>query len=79
MSALTPAQAASYLARWAAVTDREIVELREMPITQKMRQLSALFATRALFPPDPAEQREADALRERWARIRAAYRDSRAS
>lgn len=79
MSAVTPAQAVSYLARWAAVADQEIVELREMPISRKLRQLSALFATRALFPPDPAELHELAAVRERWAVIRAAYDDPRAT
>lgn len=75
MSAVTPAQAAFYLARWAAVAEKEILELRQMPVAQKMRQLNALFAGRSLFPSGPAEPREADALCRRWAKIRAACRD----
>ena len=73
MTAIDPTEAAAYLARWTLVGDREPAELRTTPIEVKFQQLCALFASRALFAPDPSEQADDDAVRSRWVRIRAAY------
>ena len=74
MNGIDPAQAAAYLKRWRTVAARERVELRATPLEQKFRQLSALFASRALFPADSRLELEVEEVRERWARIRAAHR-----
>ncbi len=73
MAAIDPSQAADYLARWTRVAEQETVELRTTSMGVKFRQLCALFESRAMFPPDPAEQAEIEAVRARWSRIRAAY------
>jgi hypothetical protein len=68
-------EAAAYLDRWVSMTQRERMELRETSTEQKFRQLSALFASRSLFPADAAVEREREDLRERWNRIRLAVRE----
>jgi hypothetical protein len=44
-------------------------------MTLRLHQLSALFAARHLVPPDPARDRETEALREFWRRLRDARVD----
>jgi len=75
MSKLDREQAAAYRERWIMVAQRETAELRELPLESKFRQLSALFASRQLFPPDPKDEQESAEVRERWSRIRATYRE----
>jgi hypothetical protein len=75
MSKIDREQAAAYRERWVMVTQQEAAELRELPLESKFRQLSALFASRQLFPRDPRDERESAVVRERWTRIRAAYRE----
>ena len=75
VTAIDRSDAAAYLDRWVLMTQRERMELRETSTEQKLRQLSALFASRSLFPVDAAVEREREDLRERWHRIRLAVRE----
>ena len=75
VTAINRSEAAAYLDRWVSMTHRERMELRETSTEQKLRQLSALFASRSLFPVNAAVEREREDLRERWHRIRLAVRD----
>jgi hypothetical protein len=74
MSAITAEQAQNYLDRWKLVHEAEVRGLRNSPLDVKARQLSVLMASRDLFAKDHDRQREVDAVRERWARIRGALR-----
>jgi hypothetical protein len=73
--AINRCDAAAYLDRWVSMTQRERKELRETSTEQKLHQLSALFASRSLFPVNAAVEREREDLRERWHRIRLAVRE----
>jgi hypothetical protein len=75
VSAIDRRDAAAYLDRWVSMTQRERMELRDASTEQKFRQLSALFASRALFPVNESLEREREDLRERWHRIRLAVRE----
>jgi len=75
VTAIDRSDAAAYLDRWVSMTQRERMELRETSTEQKLRQLSALFASRSLFPVNAAVEREREDLRERWHRIRLAVRE----
>jgi hypothetical protein len=68
--ALTPADAKSYLARWAEVGEREAELARRESVTLRFRQLCAMFDARHLFPADPDRDRESDAVRSRWQQLR---------
>jgi hypothetical protein len=46
------------------VARHEIADLRATSVTRKMRQLEALFASRALFPEGPDDGREAEIVSE---------------
>lgn len=75
VTAIDRSDAAAYLDRWVLMTQRERMELRETSTEQKLRQLSALFASRSLFPVNEAVEREREDLGERWHRIRLAVRE----
>ena len=70
MTSMTPAQARAYFKRWEAVEEFEIDELRRMPMEMKLRQLSALMASRHLFPLDPAREKGVRQVRRHWAKLR---------
>jgi len=72
MTSITPAQARAYLKRWAAVNEFEITELRRTPMKLKLRQLSALMASRHLFTPDPTREKGVRQVRKHWAKLRKA-------
>ena len=72
MPRITSAEAHAYLDRWAAVEAFELAERRRTPIERKARQLSALMASRHLFPPDPDREKQVEQVRERWALLRKA-------
>ena len=74
MSRIDRDQALAWRARWEVVARHEIADLRATSVTRKMRQLEALFASRALFPEGPDDGREAEIVSERWQRIRNALR-----
>jgi hypothetical protein len=72
MARITPTEARAYLDRWAAVEEFEIAERRRTPMAKKARQLSALMASRHLFPPDPDREKEVEQVRRHWALLRKA-------
>ncbi len=57
---VTPADAATYLARWTEVGAHEVALAHAEPIGVRFKQLCALFDARHLFPADPS--REPDVL-----------------
>jgi hypothetical protein len=69
---VTPDEARAYLKRWVLVQEREAAELRRTSIDIKLRQLSALMASRDLFGKEPDREPNVHAVRERWARLRRA-------
>jgi hypothetical protein len=72
MPLITPKQARAFLERWKIVGRAEIDALRESSMETRLRQLSALVASRPLFGLDPDRERGIQQVRERWARIRKA-------
>lgn len=75
MARITRDHARSYLARWKRLDEAQIRELRATSIETRLRQLSALMASREFFIPDPERQRGVEDVRQRWARIRLAFDD----
>lgn len=72
MAAITPAEAQAYFKRWEMVREVELVELRRTSMDSKLRQLSALMASRTLFGADPEREHGVQLVRERWAILRQA-------
>jgi hypothetical protein len=56
MAAITPTEAQAYFKRWELVKEIELVELRRTSMDVKLRQLSALMASRGLFGVDPERE-----------------------
>jgi hypothetical protein len=69
MASITPAEAQAYVKRWDLVKDIEIAELRRTSMDTKLRQLSALMASRSLFGVDSERENGIRLVRERWARL----------
>lgn len=67
MASITPAEAQAYLERWEMVKEIELAELRRTSADTKLRQLSALMASRSLFGVDPERESGAQLVRDRWA------------
>jgi hypothetical protein len=72
MAAITPAEARAYLKRWELVREIELIELRRTSMDVKLRQLSALMASRGLFGEDPERENGVQLVRDRWACLRRA-------
>jgi len=72
MAAITPAEAQAYFRRWELVREIELIELRRTSMEVKLRQLSALMASRGIFGVDPQRQSGVQLVRDRWARLRQA-------
>ena len=70
MAAITPDEARVFLGRWKLVREQEILELRCTSMETKLKQLSALMASRQIFGMDPDRERDAQAVRERWVKLR---------
>jgi hypothetical protein len=49
MASITPAEAHAYFKRWELVKEVELAELRRTSMDTKLRQLSALMASRSFF------------------------------
>jgi hypothetical protein len=74
MAAITPTEAQAYFKRWELVREIELVELRRTSMDVKLRQLSALMASRGLFGVDPERENGVQLVRDRWACLRQALR-----
>jgi hypothetical protein len=72
MAAITPTEAKAYYKRWELVKEIELIELRRTSTDVKLRQLSALMASRGLFGVDPERENGVQLVRDRWARLRQA-------
>jgi hypothetical protein len=72
MSLITPKQAREFRERWRVSREAETAALRESSMEMRLRQLSALIGSRALFGLDPDRERGIEQVRERWAQIRKA-------
>jgi hypothetical protein len=68
--------AAEYRRRWQAVHEAEIDEIRQTPLTTKLRQLSVLIESRNLFATEPDFPPQDAEVLDRWNRIRRHYGDS---
>ena len=68
--------AIEYKRRWQAVHEAEIDEIRQTPLTTKLRQLSLLVGSGNLFPAQPDRAAQDAEVRDRWNRIRRYYGDS---
>jgi hypothetical protein len=69
MPSITPAEAQAYFKRWELVKEIELAELRRTSMDTKLRQLSALMASRSLFGADPERENGLQLVRDRWARL----------
>lgn len=69
MALVTPAEAQAYFERWELVKEIELAELRRTSMDTKLRQLSALIASRSLFGIDPERESGTQLVRDRWARL----------
>jgi hypothetical protein len=69
MAPITPAEAQAYCKRWDLVKAIEIAELRRTSMDTKLRQLSALMASRSVFGVDPERENGTQLVRDRWARL----------
>ena len=69
MASITSAEAQAYLQRWELVQEIELAELRRTSMDTKLRQLSALMASRSLFGIDPERENGMQLVRDRWARL----------
>ena len=70
MAAITTGEARAYLARWELVREVEAAELRRTSTATKLGQLAALMESRHLFGVNPDRDNDAQAVRERWVRLR---------
>jgi hypothetical protein len=68
---MTRQEALAYRARWIALREVELRELRETPPQRKLRQLAALHAAAVALRWNTADPSGEDAVRERWNRLRA--------
>lgn len=67
MASVTPAEAQAYFKRWDLVKEVELAELRRRSMDTKLRQLSALMASRSLFGVDAERENGVQLVRDRWA------------
>ena len=70
MGTLSSDQAREYSRRWQQIGRQETVELRQLGMDVKLRQLSSLIASRDFLPADPLREQSVRATRERWQRLR---------
>lgn len=71
---ITKAEARSFKRRWKAVNAAEREELRATPAAHKFRQLAALMASVGELGWTEALAAEEAEVRDRWNRLRRAYR-----
>ena len=64
----------AYVKRWRLVNEYERSELRRTPISHKLRQLSILMASAAIFPRAETSSADDEKTWERWNLLRKAHR-----
>jgi len=69
MASITPTEAQAYFKRWDLVKEIELAELRRTSMDTKLRQLSALMASRNLFRVDPERENGVQLVRDQWTRL----------
>ena len=67
-------QARAFQKRWDSVNAEEIKQLRKTPIAHKLQQLNALWAWGKRLYGSKADTNGAEKVRERWVKLRRAYR-----
>jgi hypothetical protein len=72
--ALTKAQARAFKRRWALVNAREAEELQRTPIEVKMQQINTLMGWVQQFGWHDALAAGEAEVRQRWIKLRRAYR-----
>jgi len=72
MAHMTPEEGRAYLERWALAQEVELSELRRTPLSLKLKQLSALMASRHVFAADADRERQIQVVRARWQLLRQA-------
>ncbi len=68
------AEAKEWAARWEAVNEAELEELRATPVAVKFQQLATLMLSAPAMGWRMGTQEEDAEMRSRWARLRAAGR-----
>ena len=71
---LTKAEALAFRERWRLVNEREVEELRATPPEVKLQQFNTLLAWARQFGWTEALREGEAEVRERWVRLRKAYR-----
>jgi hypothetical protein len=69
MASISPAEAHAYFKRWELVKEVELAELRRTSMDTKLRQLSALMASRSLFGLEPERESDVRLVCDRWASL----------
>lgn len=77
MRPMTPEEAFAYQDRWRQIAEAEAESVRATSLETRLRQLSALMASRELFPVDTLRDSSSDKVRERWLLLRAVDRSNR--
>lgn len=75
---LTREEALAYVERWRLVNEKEREELRALTPAEKFQQVLAMnrVAKRCgWWGRTPADEAEAEQVRERWRQLRESYRD----
>ena len=68
------AEAKAWMARWEAVNEAELEELRSTPAAVKFQQLASLMLSALAMGWRMGTEEEDAEMRSRWARLRAAGR-----
>ncbi len=74
VSSITKAEAQAYRERWRLVNAREVEELRSTSLEVKLQQFNTLLAWARQFGWTAALDKDVTTVRNRWARLRKAYR-----
>lgn len=73
MKRITKEQATAFRKRWAMVNEAEIIELRQTPIVEKLRQTAVLMTSVQAMGWDDTVGADETEVWARWQRLRAQY------
>ena len=74
MKMMTSSQVQQFRERWRLVAEAQRQELRDTPVDRKFRQLAALMQSARGLGWETHNQAELRAVRQRWRRLREAFR-----